>query len=161
MSSEVPVSKTAKHLDNTWKTLTLIGSIAAAGFGAAMFLGGFQTQADAAAQHKVLRTEQQDAAKLATSRFEEVDEDLQAQRYIQIRIEIAQQQLLDESRLEREHERRTRTRAEHSERQARIEELEERIEIRAGALKRSYDARPAAPSHEIDSRDPLAAAKRL
>jgi hypothetical protein len=151
------VETKASRLERTWKTLTLVGAIAAAGFGASTYLGGFQTAAGARSEHASIREEMRGSDARVAQQIERHAEELRDVRYVNVRIEVAQAQVLDELRLARQRAERAVTAAEREERQATIEELERRIEVRGGALEQSYERRPTVPhdASQIDPEDPL------
>ncbi|MCG8670483.1 MAG: hypothetical protein MI867_13785 [Pseudomonadales bacterium] len=147
--------KVTKTLEGTWKTLTLIGAIAAAGFAAATHLHGFQTVEQAQEDHQELTSSIEGVAvemKDIGNEVEENDDELEAIRYINVRLTAEQRNVNDRLDILIETQRRATTWAEREEQEDRIEELEERIRMRSRAVDA---ARPPAAG------DPLAGLEGL
>jgi len=137
-------------VEKTWKTLTLIGAIAAAGFGAATYLTNFQSEADAKAESARVDRKIEGVK----AEVEKHDQELEEIRYVNVRIEVAQAQVLDELRLARERSRTPRGRDERVAQEEQVAEIERRIEVRGDALEESYERRPVVPT-DAPRHDPL------
>lgn len=149
---------TAKKLEGVWKTLTLIGAIAAAGFAASTYLAGYQRTDDAKAEHVAIRAAQADSETHIQEQIRTGAEERQSIRYINVRIEVSQRQINDRLELIAEQNRTVRTRSARAARADRVEVLEDRIQTRDRALRQSYQDRPPVPDEDaVASGDPLSA----
>ena len=161
MPSELP-SLRPKGIQATWKILVVIGAIAGVGFGAAEYLARYQTVGDAAQQHNEIKS----SVTVLQKGIQENSDELEGMRYVNVRIEVAQQQVLDELRRARVEDQSTRTRAERTQREDELEQLDTRLELREKALQGSYKLRPIVPragsgDATVERDDPLAAAAAL
>lgn len=148
--------KTQKKLDASWKTLSLIGTILAAGFAAATYLGRYQTVDDAKSQHRAIVAEAHEDAASAEERLDAQEEQLVDLRVRNVRIEVGQQQVLDEMRRVRLRDQRARTAAEREAQEQELQEIDERIQRRERALEQSYEQRPILAPEAMSDNDPLA-----
>jgi len=129
--------RTEKRLNATWKTLTLIGAIAAAGFAAATFLSKYQTQDDARREHTEIRS-------ATTTGLAAVEHDVEANegelRQLKIlNVRMAAQQENQSDRMEQliELQRPARSRRARAAQEQRVDELEQRIQRRDAVLDRA------------------------
>jgi hypothetical protein len=143
-----------RRIERTWKALTLVGAIAAAGFVASTYLARFESQSEAQAAHAQLRTEAVERLSEVRAEVRQQESELRDIKYVNVRIEVAQAQVLDELRLAREMSSDPGTRDERRSRDARVTNLERRIELRGRALGESYARRSIVPV-TTSSNDPL------
>lgn len=154
--------KHQKKLDTSWKTLTLIGTIMAAGFAGATYLGKYQTTEAAESEHEAIIAAADEAAASASERAKSHEVQLQDITVRNVRIEVGQQQVLDEMRAQRVHRRRARTREEREAQQQELEDIDRRIDRREQALDRSYEQRPIVPPGAgLPNGDPLSGLEGL
>jgi hypothetical protein len=155
-----------KGLNATWKTIALIGTIAGVGFVGSQYLDRYQTAERAIEQHTAIETRSKASVDALGKDIEKHTEELEAVRYVNVRIEIGQQQILDELRRTRLENRQVRNSAERIQRIEDLEELDERLELREKALEGSYKLRPIVPragsgDAPMQRDDPLSAAAAL
>ena len=143
-----------RRIESAWKVLTLIGAIAAVGFAASAYLSRFESQADSRVAHAQMRSESIVQVSEVRSEVQRQESELRDIKYVNVRIEVAQAQVLDELRLAREVSSDASSRAERLSRSARVAVIERRIEQRGRALGESYARRPIVPV-TTSSNDPL------
>jgi hypothetical protein len=143
-----------KGLQATWKVLVGIGAILGVGFGAAEYLARYQTVDTATLQHDEIKKQNEDSVKQVRADIQEQSGELESMRYINVRIEVAQKQVLDELRRSRLERQPVRSYAERTQRAEELEAIEHRIEVRADALEESYELQPVMPEDAPD-REPL------
>lgn len=148
--------KTHLRLEATWKTFALIGMIAAAGFNAAIWVGGVQKRNDAAKQHEKIQDAHQAAVDKLAAAINKHDKELQNARYVAARIEIAQQHILEQLEAREMRESTPRSYRERLVQQRKLRVLQQRIDRREKALKQSYAEYPIVPqAGALPAGDPL------
>lgn len=128
--------KTTQRVENSWKTLTLIATIAAAGFAAATHLSDYKTRADARSDHAAIRQDMDEAVDDVEDALDSHDEELAEIRYINVQIAFEQKNVADRLEILATQQREARSRSSRDEQEDRIESLERRIKQRSQAARK-------------------------
>jgi hypothetical protein len=147
--------KSEKRLDAGWKTATLIGVIMGTGFAGATYLAKYKTADAAKAEHAELA----EATAKVKEAVVEVEVDVQDIRYVNVRIEVSQQQISDQLKMISFQGQRSRSRADREE----MRVLAVKTTRRGMALQKSYEQKPVvkAGGAKMKAGDPLAGLEGL